>query len=110
MSGGVEQRLGHNESLFREINERIEAGSWPGEESERVAFLCECGMLGCNLLVEVSLREYEEVRASPRQFIVVPGHEVPGIEAVVRREPGFIVVEKLGRAGAIAENSDPREE
>jgi len=109
MSGSFEQRLGHNEALFREINERIEAGQWPGEESERTAFRCECSMLGCNLLVELTLREYEEVRASPRQFVLVPGHEIPAVEEVVRRAPGFVVVEKIGEAGAVAESSDPRD-
>ena len=30
------------DTLFREINERIEAGTWISSPSERVAFACEC--------------------------------------------------------------------
>jgi hypothetical protein len=110
MTGSFERRLGHNEALFREINERIEAGRWPGEREDGVAFRCECSMLGCNLLVELTLGEYEEVRACARHFLLVPGHEIPEVEVVVRRAPGHIVVEKLGEAGRVAERSDPRED
>jgi len=104
-----ERRLGDNEALFREINVRIEAGRWPGDPSKRSAFRCECSMLGCNLLVELTVAEYEEVRASPRRFLLVPGHEIAGVEVVVRREPDYIVVEKVGEPGRVAERGDPRD-
>ncbi len=110
MTSNFEQRVGQNEALFREVNERIEAGHWPGETSDRVAFLCECGMLGCNLLVELTPAEYEDVRACARRFLLVPGHEIPDVEVVVRREQHYLVVEKVGDAGRIAEQADPRED
>jgi len=104
-----EQRVGHNEALFRDVNERIEAGHWPGDGGDPIAFRCECSRLGCNLLLELSLAAYEEVRAFPRRFLVVPGHELPDVERVVRRERGYVVVEKVGEAGRVAEASDPRD-
>jgi hypothetical protein len=43
MDGASKKRIGEKESLFRETNEGIEPGLWPGEEDQRVAFRCECG-------------------------------------------------------------------
>ena len=109
MTSNFEARVGQNEALFRQINERIEAGHWPGEDAERVAFLCECSMLGCNLLVELTPAEYEAVRADPRRFLVVPGHELPEFESVVESRDGDDVVEKRDdTAAAVAEETDPR--
>jgi hypothetical protein len=103
-----ETRSAQNEAVFREINERIEAGHWPDDLDEGVAFRCECGEFACNLLVEVTLDAYERVRADARHFLVSPGHELPAIEVVVERHAGYLVVEKEGLAGEIAEETDPR--
>ena len=105
----VEERLASNESVFREINEGIERGQWPGEESAQVRFRCECAQLGCNELLEASVNEYETVRAHGRRFLVVPGHERLGVEVVVETRPGHLVVEKLGQAGETAAETDPRQ-
>jgi hypothetical protein len=102
------ERLAHNESVFREINERIEAGTWVSSPAQRVAFACECAALRCNLLIEVAIAEYEAVRAHPRRFLLAPGHELASIEAVVGRGDGYVVVEKQGDAGHTAESEDPR--
>ncbi|HEY2655574.1 MAG TPA: hypothetical protein VGI55_07280 [Solirubrobacteraceae bacterium] len=104
----VSERLGHNEALFRSINERIEAGIWPATPSESVAFRCECAALGCNVLVELTIAEYESVRANPRQFLLAPGHEIPAVEQVIRRTDDYVVVQKLGDAGRVADTTDPR--
>jgi hypothetical protein len=110
MTSNFEQRVGQNEALFREINERIEAGRWPGDESEQLAFRCECSMLGCNHLLELTPAAYERVRANPRRFLLAPGHEIAGVEVVVEREASYLVVEKVGEAGRVAESTDPRED
>lgn len=101
-------RLSQNEALFRSINERIEAGTWPAALSEVTAFRCECATLGCNVLLEMTLAAYESVRANARHFIVAPGHELPEVEVVVRRTPTYLVVEKVGEPGKVAERTDPR--
>jgi hypothetical protein len=101
-------RLGLNEALFRSINERIEAGTWPSAQSELAAFRCECAALGCNIMLEMTLGEYEAVRLNARHFIVAPGHEVPGVEMIVRGTETYLVVEKVGDAGEVADDTDPR--
>jgi hypothetical protein len=105
----LDERIAHNESVFRDVNERIERGSWPGEPAKPVAFRCECARLGCNMLVELTLAEYEHVRADPRHFLLLEGHELPAFEVVVERRDTYVVVEKTGEAGAAATASDPRE-
>jgi hypothetical protein len=109
MDDELQERLGANEAVFREINEGIERGQWPGEEDIPTSFRCECARLGCNELLELSVRDYEEVRAHPRRFIVVPGHERLDVERVVQRRPAYLVVEKLDQAAESAEASDPRD-
>lgn len=103
-------RIAHNETLFREVNERIEAGRWPVADGERVAFRCECGSLRCNQLVDLTVDEYEHVRASATHFLLISGHEIPEIERVVEREPAYVVVEKFGEAAEVAEDTDPRDD
>lgn len=108
MRDELQERLGANESVFREINEGIERGQWPGEEDAPIGFRCECARLGCNELLELSVREYEHVRSDPTRFIVVPGHERLEAEVVVERHPGYLVVKKLDQAGETAVRQDPR--
>ncbi len=102
------QRIGKNESLFREANEGIERGLWPGEEEQKVPFRCECARPDCGATVRLTPAEYESVRANPRRFVVIAGHEVLSAEFVVARRPDYLVVEKVGDAGAVAEELDPR--
>jgi hypothetical protein len=108
MDAALEQRIAANEALFRQINERIEQGHWPGEEHVSLALRCECARLGCNEMLDLPPRGYEEVREHPRRFIVKPGHEVPEAENVVARSRGYLVVEKFGTAGQVAEETYTR--
>ena len=108
MPDELKERLGANEAVFREINEGIERGQWPGEESSPVSFRCECAALGCSDLVQLSMHEYESVRSNSRRFIVVPGHERRDVEVVVERRDGYLVVEKVDQAGDKAVETDPR--
>jgi hypothetical protein len=108
VEGNKQRRAAANEATIRDVNEGIERGQWPGEADTPVGFRCECARLGCNRLVELTVREYEEIRASPRRFVVVPGHELPDVETVVEARPGYIIVEKRDQAAEVAERHDPR--
>jgi hypothetical protein len=103
-----QRRLAANEALFREVNEGIQRGQWPGDDSERSSYRCECGRLGCNALVALSPREYERIRSHPKRFVMLPGHELEEIETVVETTNGYIVVEKRSDAGREAAATDPR--
>ena len=108
MRDELQERLGANESVFRQVNEGIERGQWPGEEDALVGFRCECARLGCNELLELTVHEYEDVRSDPRRFMVVPGHERSDAEIIVERHAGYLVVEKRGQAGVTTVENDPR--
>jgi hypothetical protein len=103
-----QQCLAHNEAVFREVNEAISSGHWPGEEDAPVVFRCECGKLGCSRMIELTVPEYERIRASPHRFFVTPGHDIPGPETVVETYERYLVVEKRGEAARVAEETDPR--
>jgi hypothetical protein len=100
------ERLARNEVTFRRINEAIDAGRQTREGF--VAFVCECSQLGCNDVVELTLGEYEHVRANSRRFFVLRGHEGPA-EEVVDSRAQFLIVAKVGQAGELAERTDPRD-
>ena len=97
-----EKRLGLNEAMFREINERLEA-QLPTDKRNRLSVLCECADPDCTTRIEITPDEYAGARARPRQFILVPGHELVQIEEVISRNERYEIVRKHGDAGAIAE-------
>jgi hypothetical protein len=103
-----EERVGRNEVLFREVNERIEEfQSGEGVEGH-FDFLCECGDQNCAEQLRLTLAEYEGVRSEPTQFVVLPGHEVPEMEHIVQSGDRFSVVRKQEEAAEVAEQHDPR--
>ena len=108
MEGSKQRRAAANEATIRDVNEGIERGQWPGEEDTPVGFRCECARLGCNRLVELTVREYEGVRANPRWFVILPGHQLSDVETVVEARSGYLIVEKQNQAAEVAEQHDPR--
>jgi hypothetical protein len=91
----------------RRVNEAIERGT---RGTGTAVFVCECGHLGCNATVELSLDDYEGVRTSFERFLVLPGHELEGIEDVVERHPSYLVVAKRDEAAQIAYAADHRDD
>jgi hypothetical protein len=103
-----QERYVRNESLFREVNERIADVNEDVEVEGQTEFLCECGREECLDTVRLSLEEYERVRGEGDRFVLRPGHEVATVEQVVERREEFLVVVKTGEAGDESETRDPR--
>jgi len=103
-----EERIGRNEVLFREVNERIEETQSGQGVAGYFDFLCECGDKDCVEQVALTLAEYEDIRSEATQFVVRPGHEVPDIERVLQTGDRFSVVQKEEEAAVFAEEHDPR--
>ena len=104
-----EERLAENEIVFREVNERIkelQSGSW---ETHEIDFMCECADATCMAVITLRPAEYETLRSNPRQFGVLPGHQIEDIESVVESQPGYLVVEKHLETVEQVEKADPRE-
>ena len=100
-------RVAENEAYFRALNEQI-VRDISGGESTRHGFLCECGAEDCIEALSLTREEYERVRADADRFVIAPGHELPEVERVVERNERFHVIEKLGAAAMVAEETDPR--
>jgi hypothetical protein len=103
------ERVAFNDNLFRRANESIKRSATEiGAEIEHVPFICECAEESCTTVIPVPRDEYERVRSDPRLFLNAPGHHAAaqGWAKVVERHAQYVVVEKIGRAGEIAEMLD----
>ena len=101
-----EQRAARNEALFREVNENIaRLEERYGSTITESVFICECADEGCTDQLAVDHATYRRVREQPRLFFVLPGHQDPELERVVETHDDYLVVEKTGEAGEVAERT-----
>jgi hypothetical protein len=106
-------RAARNQSLFREVNERVKDVSQMFTAATTLSdWVCECANDGCVERLELSSREYEDVRAEGARFLVAPGqeHVWPDVERVIERHARYWVLEKVEVAAKVARQSDPRSE
>jgi hypothetical protein len=90
-----EQRLVENEKTFRTVNNRLEQHvASVVEPDQQVPFLCECIDRDCVERVELTLDEYERIRAEDNFFLIAPGHPMLDGERLVRRSDQVWVVAK----------------
>jgi hypothetical protein len=111
MNGDTEAWMAENEATFRDANEQIMKRAREYEFSDPVPFLCECGEPSCREILRLTLEEYEDVRSAGTRFFLVPGHEavVDPSATIVNRTEDYVVIEKAGTAGEVAERRDPRQ-
>lgn len=106
------ERVARNDARFRESNEKLLAASEALDfgENELLPFLCECADAECTTVLQLTTREYERVRANPIRFINAHGHEAnaDGWERVIDELDRYTIVEKVGAAGELAAELDPR--
>jgi hypothetical protein len=105
-----EERIGLNEAVFREVNERIGSLAETFQlEEQPLDLICECGDASCVKRIHMSRPEFESLRSESHQFAVYPGHAAPDVETVVARRDGYDIVKKdEGVPRVIAEQTDPR--
>jgi hypothetical protein len=103
-----QQRAGRTEALFREVNQNIASleESFGGATDEPV-YICECERVGCAERLAIDPEAYRRARQEDRRFLLRPGHENLQIERVIERNPDYLVVEKTGEAGEVAEQAAP---
>jgi hypothetical protein len=99
-------RIAHNQSRFREANERVEVAAENMGLLGKIPFICECAREDCTEIARLNLDEYEEIRQHPQRFFTVPGHQDlaldAGVGTVVEHCDGYVVVDKVGVAADIA--------
>ncbi|HEU4480688.1 MAG TPA: hypothetical protein VFS18_02285 [Actinomycetota bacterium] len=93
-------RIGHNESMYRAVNDRIDkiARAEDRYGGGTMDFVCECGSDECTSIVPLTSDQYDEVRKRDSWFFVLPGHEIDDAEDVVHRKQGYLIVQKRGEA------------
>ena len=96
-----EERVAHNESWSRSLNER--RAEWVSGRAEMTGFRCECWRDDCAVRIPLSPQDWRMVRAEPNRFAVAPHHVADDVEAVVKKHSRFWLIEKLGEAGEVAE-------
>ena len=106
----LEERIARNDATFRRANERISAAAETYGVDMQVPFICECASPECSEIVRLRLEEYEGIRADSRHFFHIPGHrDADGTAGVVVAErDGYVIVEKIGHAGDVAQALDER--
>ena len=107
----MEERIAQNQTTFRAANERIGAAAGVYDVATPVPFICECADPTCTEVVRLELDQYEEIRSDSRRFLNVPGHQTAaqGVSVVVEERTGYVIVEKMGHAGEVAEALDDRD-
>ncbi len=105
------ERVGKNDAAFRAANEQIRDVARAHSFDAPIPLICECAWETCGEIVQLPPAEYERIRAHPRWFLNAPGHDAASGPhgAVVERHDGYVIVEKLGRAGQLAEHLDQRQ-
>jgi hypothetical protein len=106
------ERVARNDAAFRVANEEIQAAAAEWNMDGLLPAICECADPHCVTIVRLTPRQYEAVRSDPRWFINAPGHQVnaQGWAHVISENDRYVVVEKIGKAGEIVEELDPRHE
>jgi hypothetical protein len=94
--------------MFRAANETLEEKAAElGFAEERTPYLCECEDSSCTHIVQLSRADYEAVRAHPRRFVMVSGHQQPE-DRLVEETAGYTVIEKVGEQGELVAERYPR--
>jgi hypothetical protein len=101
------RRVALREINGRRVNEAIARGRQTGDPA---TFVCECGRLGCNTTLTLSLEDYESSRTAFERFVLVPGHELVDFERVVDRGEGYVIVVKEGEAAEMAREAQEPED
>ena len=104
-----DERLAHNEVIFRTVNESIQQQAIGFGGLDSYEFICECATASCFERISLSLKQYEGIRSEGAAFFVTPGHVYDEIELVTERQPTYWVVRKDGVAGVASEFANPRD-
>jgi hypothetical protein len=105
MDEGQSERTARNQSLFRQINEEVaRLNAVFAQLSPYGTWVCECADTSCVQSIEMTLGEYEKVRAGPARFAVYAAdeHVADEAELVVEKTDRYWIVQKVGHAGAVA--------
>lgn len=83
-----DERVVRTEEFFKRVNEtmRSELGDGDGK------FLCECGNIACTEKLALSAEDLRLLHSIEGYFAVLPGHQIPEIETLVKENGHYAIV------------------
>jgi hypothetical protein len=103
-----ELRAAQNQMLFRARNDRmLKVGETVGEGPLELDFACECADDTCVEKIRLSAPRFLAIESEENQFIVLHGHEDPGVEDVIAERDGFLIVSKRGAGAEFVREQSP---
>lgn len=113
MDAEHQRRIARNESVFRAHNESIHDAivdfQGPADDDGTHGFMCECPIVECQDMIELTTAQYEEGRSDPSWFLVMPEHMLVGGEHLVRDCGAYWIIGKDGAGREVAEDHAPPE-
>lgn len=108
-SSSSERRMVENEAVFRRRNEHMQQNfnqlKTIAEEDHQehlvqvldipLYFYCECSDENCRERIQMKSADYNSVHTHRDRFVIRPGHDVKHIERIVKKQPGYWVVQKF---------------
>jgi hypothetical protein len=82
------------DNLKRIAEEDSQAHLLP-DDDPNILFLCECSDEKCKTRIKLKKSTYDELHKNSKRFLLVPGHNIPSIERIVKSEKNYMVVEKF---------------
>jgi hypothetical protein len=104
----IQVRIARNQSLFREVNERVEHLQKAWAPVSEIDFICECADETCTAPITMTVAEYEFVRQRSNRFAIVAEHVYPEAEIIVAKNDRYWTVEKIEAAARVTAALDPR--
>jgi hypothetical protein len=83
-----DERVARTEEFFKRVNDtmRKELGDGDGN------FLCECGNIACTEKLALSAEDLRLLHSIDGYLVVLPGHEIPEIESLVKVNGRYAIV------------------
>lgn len=83
-----DERVSRTEEFFKRVNDtmRNELGDGDGK------FLCECGNIACTEKLALSAEDLRLLHSIEGYFAVLPGHQIPEIETLVKENGCYAIV------------------
>lgn len=103
------RQMTENEAIFREHNEKLEKqltdlsemaeqdghSGYDSNADLKLQFYCECADEKCHERVELTVAKYRAIHTDRKRFVVVPGHDVVGLERIIEQSDNYHEVEKV---------------
>jgi hypothetical protein len=93
------ERLAETQRLFRAANDRLDkrTEAYRRNGALVVPFLCECADDTCLGRVELTHRQYREIRSHPDRYFIQRGHAMIEHERIIEEHDSYQIVEKTPR-------------